>query len=134
MELMFQPFRKYADFSGRASRAEYWLFILFVVVVSIILRFINFGTGLVPIPFIDLDILSLIFWLIIFNPNLAVSVRRLHDRNLSGWLVLIGLVSAVVGNLIPLIGWMIALAGSLVMVVLFLLPGTAGKNRFGNKP
>ena len=134
MELMFQPFRKYADFSGRASRAEYWLFILFVVVVSIILRFINFGTGLVPIPFIDLDILSLIFWLIIFIPNLAVSVRRLHDRNLSGWLVLIGLVSAVVGNLIPLIGWMIALAGSLVMVVLFLLPGTAGKNRFGNKP
>ena len=81
-------FTKYADFSGRASRSEYWWFFLFVVVVSIVLSFIS-------------SIISMLFSLATLIPSIAVASRRLHDTNRSGWWQLI--------VLIPLIGIIVIL-------------------------
>lgn len=81
-------FSKYADFSGRASRSEYWWWFLFVFLASI-------ATGIISPK------LSGVFSLAVFLPGLAVGVRRLHDIDKSGWFLLV--------SLIPLIGWLLLL-------------------------
>ncbi|MBP5996707.1 MAG: DUF805 domain-containing protein [Azonexus sp.] len=81
-------FSKYADFSGRASRSEYWWWFLFVVLVTA-------ATGIIS------DKLSALFSLAFLLPGIAVSVRRLHDIDKSGWFLLL--------NFIPVIGWVILL-------------------------
>lgn len=81
---------KYANFTGRASRSEYWWFVLFFVLVSTVLNIINpSGT------------LSGVFSIALLLPIIAAEVRRLHDTNRSGWFILL--------NLIPIIGWIILL-------------------------
>ena len=85
---------KYVDFSGRASRPEYWWFALFIFAVSIVLSLFS-------------DLLSLVFALGTLLPSLAAAVRRLHDTERSGWWVLISLV--------PFVGW-------IVLIVLLALP------------
>ena len=110
MDLMLQPLRKYADFKGRARRAEYWLFILLQTVAYLLAIGLDFIAGL---GFVYAAVaLGLLL------PSLAVAVRRLHDTNRSGWWLLLILV--------PLVG--------LVLVVFLLLPGTKGPNRFGSDP
>jgi len=79
-------FSKYADFSGRASRSEYWWWVLFVFLATVI-------TGIVS------DKLSALFSLAVMLPGLAVGARRLHDIDKSGWLQLL--------YFIPLLGWVI---------------------------
>lgn len=79
-------FIKYATFDGRASRPEFWWFILFTWLVSAGLGMIN-------------DVLSGLFSLGVLIPSLAVGARRLHDTNRSGWLQLLWLL--------PVIGWII---------------------------
>ena len=115
MELMFQPLRKYADFNGRARRTEFWLFFLFNVVVAgaaAILDWLAFGaSGFSPV--------GALVSLGLFIPNLAVSVRRLHDTERSGWWLLLWLL--------PVLGW-------IALFVFYLLPGTVGPNRFGPDP
>lgn len=104
-------FRRYATFSGRARRPEYWYFTLFCMVVSIVLSIVDgalFGQGISP--------LSSIFSLAVFLPGLAVLVRRLHDTDRTGWLALLGIV--------PLVGW-------IVLIVFCCQRGTQGRNRFG---
>lgn len=96
-------FQKYADFNGRASRAEYWWFALFAFVVSIVLS--AAGAGLI----------SGLFSLATLVPSLAVGVRRLHDLGKSGWFLLI--------SLIPLIG-------ALILIYWFIQP-SADSNQFG---
>jgi uncharacterized membrane protein YhaH (DUF805 family) len=81
-------FSKYADFSGRASRSEYWWWFLFVVLVSA-------ATGILS------EKLSVVFSLAVLLPGIAVGVRRLHDIDKSGWFLLL--------NFIPVIGWVIVL-------------------------
>ena len=81
-------FSKYADFTGRASRSEYWWWFLFVVLVSA-------ATGTIS------DKLAAVFSLAVLLPGIAVSVRRLHDIDKSGWFLLL--------NFIPVIGWVILL-------------------------
>ena len=81
-------FSKYADFTGRASRSEYWWWFLFVVLVTA-------ATGIIS------DKLSAAFSLAFLLPGIAVSVRRLHDIDKSGWFLLL--------NFIPVIGWIILL-------------------------
>jgi uncharacterized membrane protein YhaH (DUF805 family) len=98
---------------------EYWYFVLFNILVSIVLAGIDgllFGTldsGM------GVGLLSGIYGLAILIPSLAVSVRRLHDIDRSGWWILIALV--------PLIG-------TIVLLVFALLEGTAGPNRYGPNP
>ena len=101
-------YKKFFDFSGRASKSEYWWFQLYNAIIYV-LTFVFQG-----------DLVLLLSILIIVNliPVYAVGVRRIHDSNKSGWLVLI--------SLIPLIG--------LYIFVLLLQDGSKGKNRFGAKP
>jgi uncharacterized membrane protein YhaH (DUF805 family) len=113
-----QALKKYAVFSGRSRRMEYWYFVLFNIIVGIVLGAIDglLGTrGSV----MGAGLLSGIYGLAILIPSLAVTVRRLHDIDRSGWWILIALV--------PLIG-------SIVLLVFALLDGTPGPNRYGPNP
>jgi uncharacterized membrane protein YhaH (DUF805 family) len=75
-------FTKYADFSGRAGRSEYWWFLLFIVLVSIAASMIS-------------HVLSAVFSLATLVPSIAAATRRLHDTNRSGWWQLICLVPVI---------------------------------------
>ena len=85
----------YADFKGRARRKEYWMFVLFNVIVSMVLTILG---GLIKCSWI-----GSLYSLAVLVPSLAVSVRRLHDTGRSGWWILI--------SLIPVVGaiWLIVL-------------------------
>jgi uncharacterized membrane protein YhaH (DUF805 family) len=107
-----EALKKYAVFGGRSRRMEYWYFVLFNIIVSIVLGAIDALLG-------TLGLLSGLYGLAILIPSLAVTVRRLHDIDRSGWWILIALV--------PLIG-------TIVLLVFALLEGTPGTNRYGLNP
>ena len=107
-------FKKFATFDGRASRSEYWWFQFFymlVVLVAVILDSILVGGNLE-----SAGALEIVSQLVLLLPALAVTARRLHDVNRSGWWMLVGIT--IVG-LIPLFIW-------------WLAPGTNKKNKYGN--
>ena len=107
-------FKKFATFDGRASRSEYWWFQFFyflVVIVAVILDNILVGGNLE-----SAGALEIVSQLILLLPALAVTARRLHDVDKSGWWMLVGIT--IVG-LIPLFIW-------------WLAPGTNKKNKYGN--
>ena len=97
-------FIKYVDFSGRASRSEFWYFVLFVFIIQTCADILD--AAIVGKSFWSYEDLygtvSLIFNVLIFLPSVAVSFRRLHDINKSGWW---NLISFTVVGLIPLIYW-----------------------------
>ena len=105
---------KYAVFEGRAGRAEYWTFTLINYAISILLGFVSDQTESGA-----LGVAGIIFLLAIFLPSLAVTVRRFHDTDRSGWFILLGLIPVL---------------GVLIVLVMMLLPGTTGENRFGPPP
>ena len=112
---MFRPLWRYADFKGRASRAEYWLFIAFYMTVSLGGLQLTVGqgaNGLAPI------IATLFSWALL-PPACAVSVRRMHDIDRAGWWALILFVP---------------LAGLLAWIVYASRDGTDGPNRYGVDP
>ncbi len=98
---------KYAVFQGRASRAEYWPYILIHALILISLNVLIEN----QVPFI-------IYALLTFIPTLAVTVRRLHDSNISGWFAVIGFLPFI---------------GGLILLVLMLLPPTSGVNNHGEQ-
>jgi uncharacterized membrane protein YhaH (DUF805 family) len=111
--------KKYGDFDGRAVRSEFWWWILFVTLLQVAASIV---LTVFLIVFQDAGFLQwlgvMIFMIValaLILPSIAVSVRRLHDRDLSGWWYLLGFV--------PL--------GSIVLFVWYVLPGTPGPNRFG---
>lgn len=89
-------FAKYFVFSGRASRAEYWWAWLFVGIVTAVL------SGLSKLPSVGetIGIVGLVWLVLTIIPNLSVAVRRLHDRNKSGWMVLLPFVLTTVGQFV----------------------------------
>jgi uncharacterized membrane protein YhaH (DUF805 family) len=89
---------KYADFSGRARRMEYWMFTLVNLIIIFCLAFL---TGLLSMGHDMHNVFVLIYSLAVLIPSVAVGVRRLHDTGRSGWFMLI--------SFIPLIGWLILL-------------------------
>ena len=103
MHWYFIQFSKYAVFSGRASRTEYWMFILWNFIIGMMLGAMEGFLGIFPES--EYEVLSLTYLLAIACPYLAVSVRRLHDTGLSGWRMLITLVPFI-GQLI-LLFWLI---------------------------
>lgn len=119
--------KKYATFSGRASRSEYWFFALFTWLITIIPNCIYLGyrsdyeylpNNLRVICMISFFIV-LFLSLILFLPTLGVIVRRLHDSNKSGfWLLLV---------LVPIIG-------ALIVFIFTLLPSDPYENEYGPKP
>ena len=81
---------KFADFNGRARRAEYWYFVLFSTLISYALTALDFGMGLTfGSEMSPSGILSTIYSLVILIPSIAVGVRRMHDVGKSGWYLLI---------------------------------------------
>jgi uncharacterized membrane protein YhaH (DUF805 family) len=82
MNYIVDCLKKYATFSGRARRKEYWLFVLFTFVVSILLMVVS-------------RVLGSIFQLAIIIPAIAVAVRRMHDVGKSGWFMLIPIYSLI---------------------------------------
>ncbi len=109
--------KQYAVFSGRARRKEYWFFVLFNVLISIVLSIIDGITGTLSME-LGLGVLSGLYTLAVLIPSIAVSVRRLHDTGRSGWWLLIAFI--------PLIG--------LVLLVFMLLDGQAQENKYGPDP
>ena len=93
--------QNYSNFNDRARRSEYWMFVLFNIIVEIILSAI--GAILVYVlknQIISFSLLSL-YSLIIFIPGLALTIRRLHDTGKSGWYILVALIP-IVGGIIVL--------------------------------
>ena len=90
--------QNYCNFSGRASRSEFWWYILFTFLVSVVIGWIGFVSR-------DLgNVINTLVGLALLLPGLGLSVRRLHDTGRSGWWILINLIP-VVGNIIYLV-WM----------------------------
>jgi len=112
-EAIVSGFRNYVNFSGRAPRSEFWYWSLFVVLVSIATNIID-GALLHN----DLAPISTLWGLATFLPGLAVSVRRLHDIDRSGWWLLI----------------LFTIIGIFVLLYWDCVKGTAGPNRFGPDP
>ena len=104
MKFYLKVLQNYAAFKGRASRSEYWYFILFNIIFSIVLGYVS---GIVGLP-----ILYTIYSLVILIPSIAVSVRRMHDVGKSGWFVLIPIYD----------------------LILACTQGVKGENEYGTEP
>ena len=110
-------FNKYATFSGRASRSEYWFFVLFSIlggIVALIIDVMILGYSIES----EYTPINSIFSLVLIIPTIAAACRRLHDVNKSGWWYLI--IFTIIG-MIPLLIW-------------YCSKGTDGDNRFGKDP
>lgn len=103
--------KKYAVFSGRARRKEYWMFLLISLLVSIVLGIITNA--------LKLEFISTLYSLAILIPSLAVGARRLHDTSRSGWWLLIGLI--------PIIG-------TIILIVFMVQDSKPGSNKYGPNP
>lgn len=114
--------KKYATFSGRATRSEYWYFVLIYSITYTILMGIDFAIGTFSKQFMEngtfLGFLSTTYSLILFLPSLAVTIRRLHDINKSGWWILLILV--------PIIGF--------IVLVIYLCTNSKEDNKYGVNP
>ena len=146
MEWFIKVLKNYATFSGRARRKEYWMFTLISIIISIVLGIIDNALGLhIGEPSIRFGveteangILSSIFSLVILIPSLAVSTRRLHDINKSGWWIASFYVSIfVIAFLTVFIGF-VALIAILVIAIWFIVllatNGDVGSNQYGPDP
>jgi uncharacterized membrane protein YhaH (DUF805 family) len=112
MNWYVEGLKKYAVFSGRARRKAYWMFTLFNVIIVIVL-------GIVEVLVGGPGVVGILYSLAVLIPCIAVSVRRLHDTNRSGWWLLIVLV--------PLIG-------PIVLLVFVVLDSQPGANQYGPNP
>ena len=159
MNWYMEVLRKYAQFDGRARRKEYWFFILFNFIVYILLIMINI---LLLGPFtlmVGGGILIALYNLALFIPSIAVTVRRLHDTNRSGWWILFPFVMTAIFYIVLMMtavlsqGFsgaydqtntvaavfmllvMVAMIGSYVILFVFMvLNGTRGPNKYGADP
>jgi len=92
--IFLEPLKKYAVFSGVATRKEYWMFVLFNIVVWIVAATIDAMTGTYNLQ-MGYGLISGIASLALLLPNLALTVRRLHDTNRSAWMLLLFLIPIV---------------------------------------
>lgn len=120
MNWYIEVLKKYAVFEGRASRSEFWFFILFSGIASIICGFLdqlifpttgNPETAILP--------LTSIYILAIFLPFVGVSIRRLHDTGRSGWWLLLGLLPVI---------------GLIVLFAFYVTDSESGTNEYGANP
>ncbi|MCK4706107.1 MAG: DUF805 domain-containing protein [Gammaproteobacteria bacterium] len=118
MNWYLQVLKKYAVFSGRARRKEYWFFVLFNIIFSIAFTVIDGVTGTLD-PTMGMGLLSLLYSLAVLIPSISVTVRRLHDIGRSGWWLLI--------ILIPLLG-------AVILLVFMFLDSKPEENQYGANP
>ena len=104
MNYFLTALKKYAVFSGRARRSEYWYFTLFYMLIYIPAAYV--GAAL------ELPMLALMVSLVFLLPSISVGVRRMHDVNKSGWFILIPIYN----------------------LILACTPGTVGENNYGEDP
>lgn len=107
-------FSKYATFSGRAARSEFWYWTLFVFVIQIAANIVDIALDMD----MEMGLVSAVLSLALLLPGIAVGVRRLHDIDRTGW------------------WWLIAFTGIgvILLIVWACFKGTAGANRFGPDP
>ena len=164
MHWMLMPLRRYAEFSGRSRRTEYWMWILFQILIAIgvfVLMMLLGGSALMsgdPGAMVAMGGLALLVYalygivqLAFLIPSLAVAVRRLHDTNRSGWWILAPLApyllvivaasmavsspdAAGFAGIFALLGGLAALGLGLTVLVFMFLEGTKGPNRYGPDP
>ena len=118
MNWYLEALKKYAVFQGRARRKEYWYFVLFNILISIVLALIDVATGTFSAQ-AGLGLLGAIYTLGVLIPGIAVTVRRLHDADHSAWWLLIVFV--------PLIGL-------IVLLVFMFQDSHPGANKYGPNP
>lgn len=104
-------FSNYVNFSDRACRSEYWYWVLFIILAEIVTSIVDYVIGY--------QVTTTLFGLAVLLPGIAVTVRRLHDLDRTGWWILLGLI--------PLIGW-------IILLIWYVTKGTDGPNRFGPDP
>jgi len=112
MNWYLEVLKKYAVFDGRARRKEYWYFVLFNTIINIVLSGIDSVTT-------GIGLLAGLYTLAVLIPSIAVSIRRLHDTDRSGWWILIALI--------PIIGW-------IVLLIFMVQDGKPGENQYGLNP
>jgi len=109
MEHFIDAIKNYKDFSGRSTRKEYWMFILYYVIASFAVNVIDY--------FFGIEFLSFIFAIFILIPSISVATRRLHDTSRSGWWQLIALI--------PVLG--------VIVLIVFLVKDSHDENQYGPK-
>ncbi|WBQ02291.1 DUF805 domain-containing protein [Kribbella sp. CA-293567] len=119
MQWFTDVIKKYAVFSGRARRKEFWMFVLFSTIISIIIGIVDRLLGLNYGANDSNGVLGTIYTLAILLPSIGVAIRRMHDTGRSGWWVLI--------NLVPCVGF-------IVFIVFAAQEGNAGDNQYGPDP
>ncbi len=118
MNYYLKALRNYAVFTGRARRNEYWYFVLFNILISFALTAIDYMVGTFNAE-TGSGLLSSLYGLAVLLPGIAVSVRRLHDTERSGWWFLLVFLPCI---------------GPFILLYFFLQDGTAGPNEFGSDP
>lgn len=130
MEWMVMPLRRYADFEGRSRRREYWMFYLFtlmlgmvagvvILAIALLLYTMNFSESAMGMVLVPLYLILFVGCMALLVPTLAVAVRRFHDQDKSGWMILLALIPFV---------------GGVIFLVFMCLEGTHGPNRYGPDP
>ncbi|PAF53847.1 hypothetical protein BKH42_03705 [Helicobacter sp. 13S00482-2] len=118
-------FRNYVNFEGRANRAEYWWVVLCNVIIYLVCIFLGLmiagfqGDEITANLVFSMGIGIILMWiygLATIIPSISLTVRRLHDINLSGWLCLLGLIPYI---------------GGLIVFIMTLIKGTEGENKYG---
>lgn len=110
--------KNYANFSGRAHRKEYWMFVLFNVIFAVLAVILDNVLGL-AIRDVGYGPIYIIYTLAVLIPGIAVFVRRLHDIGKSGWYFLLGFIPCV---------------GGIILLVFSLMPGDSMPNEYGPEP
>lgn len=128
IDWVLEVFSKYAIFDGRARRSEYWYWYLFNFFVSIFMAVVSV---VINLPFetetdygigwfgLFINLVVIVYSLGIVIPNLAVTVRRLHDTNRSGWWYFISMVPFI---------------GGIILLIYLIEDGTPGDNQYGPNP
>ena len=126
MDWMLMPLRRYAEFSGRSRRKEYWMFALlnllvsvFIGLVALVLYTLDWSEEAMMTVMAPLMVAGVIYSVIALVPGIAVTIRRLHDTDRSGWNILWGLVPVI---------------GGFILLYFYVTEGTPGPNRFGADP
>jgi len=110
--------KKYVDFGGRASRTQFWMFVLVYFVLAVVAAILDYALGTVP-DGASTGLIGLVLALALFLPSLALTVRRIHDTGRSGWWVLILLVPCI---------------GFIAWLVFALQASEEGANQWGPNP
>lgn len=165
MHWMLLPLKRYAEFSGRSRRMEYWMFFLFQILIGVafwvLLAIVGGGalmTGGDPSAVAAAGGAAMILFalyglvsLALLIPGIAVTVRRLHDTNRTGWWFLAPVLGYVImlvgtamvasspenpglGGIVMMVGGIAALGLAVTLLVFMLLEGTKGPNKYGEDP